>query len=446
MKRFFKIFLVLFIIIAGVVYWQYPRLNIISGYAAKDMCSCMYEGHRNPEDIKQTDTNFSPIDIAEYQIDTTSKTVTASVFGLMKRKAVYNEDLGCQLLKNNNKYSEASPFPAPHNCPPPAPYPYGHEAQKDTVFSNINYKKLQQAVEQAFDPEGENKLKTRSVLVLYKDHIIAEKYLRGFNKDSRILGWSMTKSVLSTLLGIMEKQGRIHLNDTHLFPEWEHDERANISLKDLLQMSSGLEWDENYEKISDVTKMLFLDEDMTLAQRNKPLQYPIGTHWNYASGTTNLLSRYMRTNFYKYQDYLDFPVRELYDKLAMRSFSVELDLSGNYVFSSYGWATTRDWAKMGVLYLHEGNWNGTQILNKSWVKFVKTPCGHSNGVYGGHFWLNAGGKYPDVPKDLFSLNGYQGQRVFIIPSKDLVVVRMGLTDGSVFDFNRFLKGIISAVN
>jgi len=125
---------------------------------------------------------------------------------------------------------------------------------------------------------------------------------------------------------------------------------------------------------------------------------------------------------------------------------IEADMSGNYVGSSYGWATTRDWAKFGLLYLHQGNWNGEQLFEESWAEYVKTPTNGSNQEYGGHFWLNAGGKYPDAPADLYSANGYQGQRVFIIPSKDLVIVRMGLTnDDNAVDFNQFLKEIISSL-
>jgi CubicO group peptidase (beta-lactamase class C family) len=125
---------------------------------------------------------------------------------------------------------------------------------------------------------------------------------------------------------------------------------------------------------------------------------------------------------------------------------IETDLSGNYVASSYGWANTRDWAKMGLLYLHEGNWYGKQIIDKSWVEFSHTPNGVSNGLYGAHFWLNSGKRRPDVPADMYAMEGYQGQMVFIIPSKDLVVVRMGLTEEPIIDFNKMLKEIIESIN
>ena len=121
---------------------------------------------------------------------------------------------------------------------------------------------------------------------------------------------------------------------------------------------------------------------------------------------------------------------------------LEADLAGNYVGSSYAWATPRDWGKFGLLYLNNGTWKGEQLFDKSWVKYVTTPTATSNGEYGAHFWLNAGGYYPDLPKNLFSANGYQGQRVFIFPDNDLVVVRMGLTS---MDYNVFLKNVIAAI-
>jgi len=445
--KIIKPLLLLTVFAIGVfIYLEFPRLNIISGYGAKNMCSCLFEAGRSQELTEQTDNNFAPIDIAKYEVDTINQKVTASVFGLMKRTAVYHEDLGCQLVQKGNQQSDITYFPVPHNCPDEAPYPYGNEEQKDSVFSNINYTKLQDVVSNAFDTEGVDSLKTRSLLVLYKDQIIAEKYAQDFNKKSVILGWSMTKSVMATIFGVLEKQGKIDINATHLFPEWNNDERANITLNGLLQMSSGLEWDENYDEISDVTQMLFLDKDMSQMQLHKPLEFEINKHFNYSSGTTNLLSSYLRKQFETHEAYLDFPVKQLYDKLGMSSMMIETDLSGNYVGSSYGWATTRDWGKLGLLYLHNGNWNGEQIINESWVDYVRTPCANSDKIYGAQFWLNAGGRRPDVPLDMYAMEGYQGQMVFIIPSKDLVVVRMGLTEEPVIDFNTMLKELIAAVH
>jgi CubicO group peptidase (beta-lactamase class C family) len=120
-------------------------------------------------------------------------------------------------------------------------------------------------------------------------------------------------------------------------------------------------------------------------------------------------------------------------------------MAGNYIGSSYSWATTRDWGKFGLLYLHKGNWNGEQLFDEGWAKYVSTPTNGSKGDYGAHFWLNAGGHYPDVPRDMYSCNGFQGQKVAIFPSQDLVIVRLGLTEDDKFDFNGLLSGIVGSL-
>ena len=255
----------------------------------------------------------------------------------------------------------------------------------------------------------------------------------------------MTKSITATYFGILQKQGKINVNNSAPIAEWKNDERKNITINDLLHMNSGLEWEEKYDKISDATKMLFQDKDMTKTQIDKPLVGTPNNTWNYSSGTSNLLSGILRKQFKSHQEYLDFWYSSLIDKIGMNSMIVETDMSGNFVGSSYGWATTRDWSKFGLLYLHKGNWNGEQIFEESWTKYVSTPTNTSNGNYGAHFWLNAGGRFPDAPRDMYSCNGYQGQMVFIIPSLDMVFVRMGLKEDPAFDFNALLKGIISSV-
>ena len=288
-------------------------------------------------------------------------------------------------------------------------------------------------------------VKTRTALVLYKGHLLAERYADGFDQNTPILGWSMTKSVLATLFGILEYQGRLGVEDKADIPSWKADDRAEISLNHLLRMQSGLAWDEDYSTISDVTKMLFMETDMAASQAKKPLVAAPTEIWNYSSGTSNLLSGILRSGFAEYQEYLDFPYVSLIDKIGMHTMLIETDLAGNFVGSSYAWASTRDWAKFGQLYLQKGNWNGEQLFHPEWVSYVTHPTEHSDGVYGAHFWLNANGKFPDVPRDMFSANGYQGQHVFIIPSLDLVVVRTGLAEEPQFDTNLFLREVIEAL-
>lgn len=450
MKRFKKVYKYIFLGFIGLIvvlaWLNYPKFTIVSGYSAKNMASSVFIGNRSSGFTDLHDNNFSPVNLADDEVNVNQKSVTASVFGLNKRKAIYREGLGSVLI--NNDFNINAPYAKPNRIKNQTnlPYPYGNLPQKDTVFSTIDYEKVSNTVSSIFDKEGEDIQKTRAVLVIHKNQIITEKYKDGLDQNSILLGWSMTKSLLATTYGVLQKQGRIYINSKAPIDEWQEDERKEITIHNLLQMNCGLEWEEDYGSISDATKMLYLDEDMTVAQIDKKGIHKPNEFWYYSSGVTNLLSGILRKQFDSYQEYLDFPYRDFIDKIGMHSMLIETDMAGNYVGSSYAWATVRDWAKLGLLYLNKGNWNGEQIFNTDWVAYVTTPTPTSEGDYGGHFWLNAGGFYPDVPRDMFSANGFQGQRVFIIPSKDLVVVRFGLIGDIGVDFNQFLKGIVDAVD
>jgi CubicO group peptidase (beta-lactamase class C family) len=446
MKKIFKIFgfaALLFVVYFG--YITYPKLDLISGFSAKSMASGHFIDNRSQEMIEKGDNDIDMITLAKNKIDENGKFATASVYGLKERKAIYREGLGATLINDDFDVSKPYEVPKRTKLVNNLPFPYGNNEPKDTVFSNIDYVKLEKAVANAFDKKEELNKRTRSVIVIYKDKIIAEKYDTGFNKNSKILGWSMTKSITATLYGVLQKQGKIDINKPAPITEWAKDERSKITIANLLNMNSGLEWEEDYNKISDVTQMLFLDADMSKSQIDKPLAGKTNATWNYSSGTTNLLSGILRKQFKTHQEYLDFWYSDLIDKIGMHSMLVETDMTGNYVGSSYSWATTRDWSKFGLLYLHKGNWNGEQILDESWVRFVAKQTNTSNGKYGAHFWLNAGGKFPDVPKDMFYCSGYQGQMVAIFPSHDLVIVRMGLKEDPEFDFNGLLSGILGSL-
>jgi CubicO group peptidase (beta-lactamase class C family) len=452
MKNFFKFFgLALFVFLVYYGYTNYP-LDLISGFSAKSVASGHFIDNRPQEIIEKGDNAVSVIFLANNTINETGKFATASVFGLKERKAIYREGLGTTLI--NDDFDVTKPYLVPKRTkrPTKSPFPYGNEELKaalpngkDTIFGNVNYAKLNAAIANAFDKKGEDIKRSRAVVVIYKDKIIAEQYGTGFNKNSKILGWSMTKSITATCFGILQKQGKMNIMQRAPIEEWERDERSKITVNDLLHMNSGLKWNEDYGKLSDATKMLFLSEDMTETQIDKPLVGKPNASWNYSSGTSNLLSGILRKQFKTHQEYLDFWYAALIDKIGMNSMIVETDMDGNYVGSSYGWATARDWSKFGLLYLHKGNWNGEQIFDESWTKYVATPTNGSNGNYGAHFWLNAGGKFPDVPRDMFYCSGYQGQMVAIFPSHDLVIVRMGLKEDPDFDFNGMLSGIVGSL-
>ncbi|MGJ8745424.1 serine hydrolase domain-containing protein [Polaribacter sp.] len=439
MKIFKRILLLILAVLTVVIIYNYPKLNLLAGYSAKNTASSVFLANRTVAFTDKTDNNFSPVNLASNKVDNKKKIATSSAFGLLTRKAIYREGLGSVLMLTEE--DETAPYLTPKRLfvENELAYPYGNTSQKDTIFKNIDYQQLKKSVDFLFDSIH----KTRAVLVVYKDQIISEKYADGFDKNSKILGWSMTKSILSTVYGIMQHQGKLNVDDKAPIASWKNDERKNITIHNLLQMNSGLEWNENYETISDATKMLFLERDMTKMQENKPLVGTPNNTWNYSSGTTNLLSGILRSQFKTHQEYLDFWYTDFIDKIGMNSMVLEADLSGNYVGSSYSWATARDWGKFGLLYLHNGNWNGEELFTKQWVDYVTTPTPGSNGTYGAQFWLNAKNKFKDVPKTMYFADGFQGQRVYVLPDNEMVIVRFGLLN---FDENEFLKGVLKSCN
>lgn len=439
MKYIKRIGLVLLAIIFIVVFFNYRKLNLVAGYASKNIASSVFLANRTLDFTNNTDLNSPLIGIATNSIDKNTKTGNSSVFNLITRTSVYREGLGSVLTVDDTDITAPYLSPKRSKVENDLEFPYGNKNHKDTVFASVDYTMLKESINTMFEKENQ----TRAVLVVHKDKIIAEQYGDNFDKNSRLLGWSMTKSITASIFGVLQHQGKLNVMDKAPIKEWQNDERKNITLHNLLQMNSGLEWGENYVTICDATKMLFLEKDMSKTQINKPLVGKPNETWNYSSGTSNLLSGVLRGYFNTHQEYLDFWYTNLIDKIGMHSMVVEADLTGNYVASSYSWATARDWSKLGLLYLHKGNWNGEQIFDKEWANYATNPTPTSNKGYGAQIWLNAGGKFPDVPTSMCYFNGFQGQYVFVLPEQDLVIVRLGLTKNA--DLNKFISGIIKAV-
>lgn len=443
-KKILIAILILIIAVVGYFYVTlYPALPAGTGYAAKKVCSCHFIAGRTQESIHKEDLAMSPLNLAKTVIDEENKTVTASMFGMAKITAVYRENLGCVLLQGDDDYNIRLDL-ANSNTQIASPI---ITAGAETKVTGVDYNALNQAVNSIFDASlNMDSIQTRAVVVFYKDTLIAEKYANGFDKDTEIIGWSMTKSITSTLIGMLVEDGKLSLDQKQLFEHWT-DERSEITLNDMLQMQSGLAFDEVYTEKSDATKMLFMSESVVESVNHLPLEFEVGSKWSYSSGTSNMLSGIIRNQFDNHQDYLKFPHERLFNKIGMNSMVMEIDEAGNYIGSSYAYATPRDWAKFGLLYLNEGNWYGEQIIDSSWVAFSQEVAEHSEGIYGGHFWQNNNhSTFKDAPADLYSCNGFQGQRVYIIPSKDAVIVRMGLHEGEYFDQNIFLRDILKALD
>ena len=444
-KKALIIVLLVIALFSGYFYFNlWPQLPIANGYAAKKMCSCTFISQRTQESIQSEDLGFGPLAQTKTTINRQNKSVTTSLLGMRPRTAVFRNGAGCILLKDDDDYNIDFHVDRPI-LRSELSWPEGTALADDSTFVNVDRDQLMSAIYAAFD-ESRNmdSLMTRAVVVIHNGQLVAEEYANGFGPETEILGWSMTKSITATMIGILIKNGLLNLDDTNLFEEWT-DDRANITLRDLLQMQSGLAFSETYGAISDATNMLFNAENISLIPKSNQLAHDPGSHWSYSSGTTNLLARIIRDRLGNDESYWHLPYDSIFTRIGMTSPIMETDESGNFIGSSYMYATPRDWARFGLLYLNQGNWKGTQIVDSSFVEFVRTPASASGNIYGGQFWLNAAhAAYPDVPSDLFSCNGFQGQFVFIIPSYNLVVVRMGLSEEPIFNNNNFLKEILKA--
>ncbi|MBK6565324.1 MAG: serine hydrolase [Saprospiraceae bacterium] len=441
-----KIFIALagliLIILATFYYYLFPRLTIVNGFAAKIACSCKYIEGRDITEIKKNVLYHSLLPYTSLEINEDKFSVRATFFGLKPKTAVYKKGVGCILLKEG----DSSSFQFTQNKSRFAEDSIPVFTWKEGITAGTRKEQLDQVVMAAFDEDFYlTDKRTSAVLVIHNDTIVAEKYAKPFNVSSPQLGWSMAKSLLNTFIGLMVYNDKIDLSQQNLFSEWKNDERSKISLNDLLQMSSGLEWEEDYTKICDVTTMLYDSEKIAEIPLSKQLVGKPGKIWLYSSGTSNLISCFIRNSFANDEAYFSYLNRKLFDRLGMSSMLQETDATGTFIGSSYVYGLPRDWAKFGLLYLHNGTWMGKQILPDYWVNYTTSPAIHSKNQYGAHFWLNKEHSfYKDAPEDMFYADGYQGQYVFIIPSRDLVVVRMGTGDKN-FDVNSFLKGILENV-
>lgn len=439
----------------GIVYvWQ--ALPIISAFGAKDLCSCVFLNGRNAEDVIKQELGAGLQSLGSFDLNATDSTVTGSVFGMAKRKAIYRKGLGCTLVSEISEAELRDQKMNFHTMTPvhqdTIPWPMGNIVNT-TIDTGIYVAVLKEALDFAFTENDPSRpINTRAVVVVYNDEIIAERYAPGYDLYSRHMGWSMTKSITNAITGILTKDGRMKVHEPAPIPQWQQDDRKKITLHNLLQASSGLKWEEKYDGPSPATNMLFKKKDMGLYAMESPLESEPNTVFEYSSGTTNIISRLIREAMGD-EDYYRFYYRELFEKIGARSMIIEPDAGGTYVGSSFSWATARDWARFGLLYLNDGIFNGQRILPEGWVAYSTTHATAApRGEYGAQWWLNAGAMnnpsdrtYPSVPPDSFQAEGFEGQFVFVIPSKRLVVVRLGLSQTNDLDMNRFVSKVIEAL-
>jgi hypothetical protein len=441
------------------LYYASKLISTGVAYKAKVLCSGVFVSKRNPESVLNSDLAVDDLAILHHidaNIDRITQTSTASFLGLINQTAAFRPGLGCTLVFAG--YEDRLPVPSdaviPAFDPKPGVWPEDPAAVKATA--NVDQDRLKAALKWAFsEPDAKHLRRTRAVVIVHKGRIIAEGYAPGFDKNTPLIGWSMTKSVINALVGILVGQGKLSLTDRIHVPEWKglDSGRSTITLNNLLQMSSGLDFNEDdSDPLADVTQMLLREPDMATYAVCKKLMAEPGTRWSYSSGTTNILSRIIRRTVGD-SEYFSFPRRALFAPLGMDSAVIEPDASGTFVGSSFMYATARDWAKLGQLYLQNGLWKGRRVLPDGWVHYTTTPAQQApNQEFGAHFWLKLPKEYASVghsnrlQEDAFHAVGHEAQFVTIIPSRDLVVVRLGLSRfASAWEHDKFLSKILEAV-
>lgn len=447
-KRRFIISWIIVVLVVIVSIYAWPRLPILTGFAAKGMCSGVFVAGRDAGSVKNTDLSFFPISLATVKVNRDHRSATATLFGLAKRTAIYRDGLGCTLVSDPEAESSSLqndyPLPPKPFDPDTILWPLGNIID-GTTPGKVNKVLIDSILQASVDQPGEEPLlKTFATVIVYNDTLIGEAYAESIDKNTPLLGWSMTKSITNALTGILVGEGRIDVTKQVPVESWSQDERRNITWTHLMHMTSGLKWDENYFDVSEATKMLFMSDDMFSFCLSVPAAYPPDSVWYYSSGSSNIVSGLLRQTLADDRLYHQLPYEALFYRCGMLNTTIEADVSGTFVGSSFCYGTARDWARFGLLYLHNGIFEGDTILPPGWVDFTREPAPHSGKKYGAFFWLNGDGTYPDAPRDLYYCDGFLGQRVFIIPSKKLVIVRLGWSYEH-FDFNRFLADIIRAV-
>lgn len=418
------------LVYAGV---QADRLiRIGAGYKAKIACSEAFVAGRDPGIVLTNEFKGMPEVMKQIRVkyDADAKTVRArGPFGLGRARAVYRDGYGCTLA-NAGRVAPLPPAPAGFSADPwPEAPPVSGKA-----IPRVDYGALDFALTQAFENNDANH---RAVLVVVDGEIVDERYADGFDEATPFLSWSMAKSVTATLVGAAVKRGFIDVDDPAPVPEWEGDaEKSKITWNDLLRMQSGLAFDEDYDKVrSDVNRMLFEKADAGGVAARMPVDHAPGEVWYYSSGTANLIARTLREVLADQgMELHEFARDAILEPIGASSVILETDASGTFIGSSFVYATARDWARLGELYLQDGVWNGERLLPEGWAEYVSTPAAASDNQYGAQFWLNREGEarpryFPGVPEEMYFFAGHEGQYVFIIPDKRMVVVRTGMTRG-----------------
>ncbi|MET4222063.1 CubicO group peptidase (beta-lactamase class C family) [Bradyrhizobium sp. LB14.3] len=409
-----------------------------TAYAAKMVCSNVFIAKREADAVIRTDVAFALPRIVKrlnVNVDTANQRVEATYHGLFaERYAQYEEGRGCTLASSDEVPHRAAPASLPGKSN--ALWPVGESAQLS------DDKHLPAALnDPALQGPG-----MRAIVVVQDGRIIGETYGEGFNASTPLQGWSMTKTVNAALAGMAFKDGKLSLDRKNLFPQWAGDARADISVADLMAMTSGLKWSEDGDS-PDPDGLENLAHDAAAFARDRPLVAPRGTKFNYSGGSSVLLARVWQNAVGA--DARAYPQERLFKPLGMTSAILEADPSGTFLGEAFLFANAHDWVRFGEFLRLNGEWNGAQLLPPGFVDYMRSPVpasdeGHGP-VYGrGQLWLGPGQGFR-LPADTFMLQGHLRQVIAIIPSRKLVILRMGLTREDIgYSVAKLLYAIVAA--
>ena len=434
----------------------------VAGYA-KVLCSAVFVSGRDVDEAARNSGFFFLAEadrdrLTDITVDRSGRMVHMTWNDSITRTAKFYGDQGCVIHPIGEDSVHFTPVPVTTTLPDPTsqPWPMGDVLSDEPVPEEIDEVKLDAAVAAAFsDPEA----LTTAFVVVYKGRIVAERYAPGIGKDTQLESWSMGKSLTATLLGLLVADGSVNLDDPAPIPEWQaaDDPRRNIKVKDLLRMSSGLRFiatqDPDYTPDKGYPDHMYIYTgaiDAFEHSYTRPVQFPPNTEGRYRNSDPLTIGYIIKQIVSaRGEEYLTFPQRALFDRIGIRKQVLEPDPYGNFLLTGYDYGTARNWARLGLLYLWDGVWLGERLLPEGWAEFVSTPApAWDRPVYGGFFWLNRTGTW-NLPNDAYFMAGGGGQRTFIVPSLDLVVVRLGHFRGSARAtpaLNNALSQLVAAID
>lgn len=446
-SKFLKIAVALVLFAAAIAgLWYFLAItDMASAYYAKRVCSGVFVSGRDARDVLKEDVRADmpgAFRKLSARIDRGQGIVTASLFGLAEKRALYREGLGCTLVNGiavEELRAQAQGFTSIREARDEATlWPEGSRVDTTDLAPDVEAS-LRVVLDTAFaEPDKDALRRTRAVVIVWRGRIVAERYAQGFGPHVPQAGWSLGKSIAGALTGILVGEGRMTMETAKLFPEWQQpdDPRSRITLDHLLRMTSGLDFDDPQGGLlTDVRTMLFLESDAAAYAVAQPAASAPGESWIYGSGSSLIVSRLWREALGgSLAEQFAFPRRVLFDPLGMSSAVLEPDASGTFLAAAFAHASARDWARFGLFLLQDGVWQGRRILPEGWMANSLEPRPQSKGVYAAHFWRRVPdflrpASAPDraLPEDRFYMLGHDGQMVAVMPSRELVIVRLGLS-------------------